>query len=101
MNCLSWHDRWTVPSLAEARKKTGKCFLGGIREIPFFDAEHRQVRQSLLVDGTAAEIEQHVREAIVQVAGKGLILGPGCVVDQLAKTGNIRAVRNAVETAVS
>ncbi|MBP2075863.1 uroporphyrinogen-III decarboxylase [Oceanobacillus polygoni] len=33
VNVLNWHDRWVSPSLAEARSKTDKCLLGGIREL--------------------------------------------------------------------
>lgn len=97
-NCINWHDRWTVPNLAQAREKTGKCLMGGIREIPYYDEKHRTIRNNLLVDGTIDEVETHVREAIEQVNRKGLIIGPGCVVDQLACDDNIRAVRRAVSS---
>lgn len=95
VNCLNWHDRWVSPSLAEARKITGKCLLGGIREVPYFDENNRIIRKSLLVDGSVSEVESHVREAIKEVGGKGLILGPGCVADQEAPEKNIYAVRRA------
>ncbi|GGL51746.1 uroporphyrinogen decarboxylase family protein [Sporolactobacillus putidus] len=95
VNCLNWHDRWVSPSLAEARKITDKCLLGGIREVPYFDEHNRIIRKSLLVDGSVNEVENHVREAIREVDGKGLILGPGCVADQEASEKNIYAVRRA------
>lgn len=95
VNCLNWHDRWVAPSLAEARKKTLKCLIGGIREVPFYDEHDHVVRGSLLNVGTADEVEKHVKEAIEQVNGKGLILGPGCVADQDALERNIFAIRRA------
>ncbi|MCO7126529.1 hypothetical protein NIE88_12210 [Sporolactobacillus shoreicorticis] len=95
VNCLNWHDRWTSPSLAEARKRTNKCLLGGIQEAPYFDVHHQITKKSLLVDGSVNEVELHVQEAIQEVNGKGLILGPGCVADQEVSEKNIYAVRKA------
>lgn len=95
VNCLNWHDRWISPTLAEARKITDKCLLGGIREVPYYGENSQVVKKSLLVDGSVSEVENHVREAIDEVQGKGLILGPGCVADQEAAEKNIFAVRRA------
>lgn len=95
VNCLNWHDRWISPTLAEARKITDKCLLGGIREVPYFDEFNKVIRKSLLVDGSVSEVENHVKQAIDDVNGKGLILGPGCVADQEALEKNIYAVRRA------
>lgn len=97
VNCINWHDRWTFPTLSQAREKTNKCLLGGVREVPYFDENRNIVRQSLLVDGTVEEVEEHVKEAINQVGGKGLIIGPGCVADQSSSDDNIRAIRRTVE----
>lgn len=98
VNCLNWHDRWVSPSLAKARTLTNKCLLGGIREVPYYDENKRITRNSLLIDGTVSEVENHVREAIGDVDGKGLILGPGCVIDQDTPERSIYAVRRAVTT---
>lgn len=43
------------------------------------------------------EIIKHVREAIDQVDGKRLIIGPGCVVDPKTSEENLHAIREAVE----
>lgn len=96
INCLSWHDRWGSPSLKEARAITDKALLGGIREIPYFDENGNKIRESLLVSGSIPEVKQHVFEAIEQVDGKGLLIGPGCVASQLSKESNLFAVRSAV-----
>ena len=42
-------------------------------------------------------ITAHVKDAIEQVDGKGLILGPGCVVNPKASEENLRALRKATE----
>lgn len=96
VNCLNWHDRWSSPSLSEARAFTNKCLLGGIREVPYYDASGNLIRGSLLNEGTVEEVEQHVREATDAVGGRGLILGPGCVADQKVLEKNLYALRRAV-----
>ncbi|NLH00590.1 MAG: uroporphyrinogen decarboxylase, partial [Clostridiales bacterium] len=95
-NVINWHDRYTSPSLAEAREKSQKVFLGGLREIPTFvgSALHYE---SVLASETPEFIKNHVREAVQMVNGKGLIIGPGCVVDPKAPEENLLAVREAVE----
>lgn len=100
VNCLSWHDRWTLPSLQEARKITNKCLLGGIREVPYYDENKRVIRNSLLLDGTVSEIENHVKEAIEQVNGKGLIIGPGCVANQNTPETSIYALKRGITNSV-
>lgn len=96
-NCLNWHDRHTEPSFEDARKKTSKCFLGGIREVPYFvDGVLRY--NSIMANSSAEEIERHVLEAINQVNGKSLMIGPGCVTDPRTSEANLYAVRRAVES---
>lgn len=96
VNCLNWHDRHTWPSLEEARKITDKCFLGGIQEVPFF-VDGVLNYDSIMARSSKDEIIKHVREAIDQVDGKGLIIGPGCVVDPKTSEENLHAIREAVE----
>ncbi len=96
VNCLNWHDRWVSPTLAEARKITDKCLLGGVREVPYYNQTGKIERESLLVSGSVAEVENHIYEAIEQVDGKGLIIGPGCVADQYSVDRNLYAIRRAV-----
>lgn len=100
VNCLSWHDRWTPPTFQEARKRTNKCFLGGIREVPYYDKNKQVIKNSLLLDGTVNEIENHVREAIEQVNGKGLIIGPGCVAPQNTPETSIYALKRGIANSV-
>lgn len=97
VNCINWHDRWTPPTLVEARKKSQKCFLGGIQEVPYFNEYGKIVKPSLLNIGSVDEVEKHVLEAIEELNGIGLIVGPGCGANQFVPEKNIYAIRRAVE----
>ncbi len=95
-NCLNWHDRYTEPNFKEARKKTSKCFLGGIQEVPYF-VDGVLKYNSIMSGSSPEQIEKHVLEAVNQIDGKGLIVGPGCVTDPRTKEENLYAVRKAVD----
>ena len=75
------------PSLAEARKLSGKAVMGGL--------EQRRV----LVGGPPDAIEEQVREAMVATGGRGLLLAPGCSVPPQAPDANLRKVMEAVAAA--
>ncbi len=94
VQALNWHDRSVAPSLKEARQLTDKALIGGLHELPNEDGT-----PSILVSGTVNEVENHVREAIDEVDGKGLIIGPGCVASQEVPDANIYALRTAVSLA--
>ncbi len=96
-NCLNWHDRYTEPSFEAARQKTEKCFLGGIREVPRL-VDGVVNYDSILATRSPETIEKHIHDAIRQVHGRGLIIGPGCVADPRTKEENLFAVRRAVDT---
>lgn len=96
VNCINWHDRWSHPTLEEARKLTDKCLLGGIREAPYYNENGEKIRDSILVSGSVAEVEQHVQQAIVAAGETGFILGPGCVADQDLPEKNLYALCRAV-----
>ena len=94
-NVINWHDRYTEPSLAAAREKCSKVFMGGLREIPTIVGSKLHY-ESVLAEENPDYIKKHVSEAIAMVNGKGLIIGPGCVVDPRASEDNLHAVREAV-----
>ncbi|MGJ0845096.1 uroporphyrinogen decarboxylase [Tissierella praeacuta DSM 18095] len=96
VNCINWHDRHTFPSLSEARKKTDKCFLGGIQEVPYF-VDGVLNYDSIMARSTKEQILEHAKEAIEEIDGKGFILGPGCVVDPKTAKENLKALRESVE----
>lgn len=95
-NVLNWHDQHTFPSLGEARGITGKALLAGIAAAETV-VDGKKVRDDITLTGTPETITAAVRKAIASVDGKGLLIGPGCVVDQYAKEENLMAVRRAVE----
>ena len=84
-NSINWNDRWCGPSLAEARKLTHKCLIGGIHEEQFLN----KVDYSVLY--------AHVREAIESAGGRGFMLGPGCTIYEDTPLENYFAVRMAAE----
>ncbi|HLO30830.1 MAG TPA: uroporphyrinogen decarboxylase family protein, partial [Anaerolineales bacterium] len=81
---VNWHDRETLPSLAEAQKLFSGVTCGGMR-------------QDTLVYGNQAEVHKEAADAIQQTNGKRFILGTGCVVPVIASHGNISKARESVE----
>lgn len=95
VSCINWHDRHTAPSLAEARKISNKCFLGGIQEVPYFVGNVLHY-DSILATKNAEDILAHAKEALHSIGDRGLILGPGCVADPKTPEENLHALRQAV-----
>ncbi|MEA4847944.1 MAG: uroporphyrinogen decarboxylase family protein [Clostridiaceae bacterium] len=83
-NCINWHDRWTSPNMAEARKLTDKCLLGCINE-------------KWLSTAKAEEVRGHVREGVLAAGRTGLMVTPGCVAQLDTPAINFYAARLAVE----
>ena len=71
-------------------------FLAGIRAATKL-VDGKEVRDDIVKDGTPEEIIAQIREAIDSIQGKGLMIGPGCVVAQDCSEDNLKAVRKAVE----
>lgn len=65
VQALSWEHLHAPPSLAAARKLTGRCFIGGI------DEKHPDFAHP-------DELEAQVATALRETNGEKLILGPGC-----------------------
>lgn len=82
VDCVSWHDRETPPTLVEAAALT----------IPFAGLD----QNGPAVRGTPAEVIAEARAAIAAVSGQ-LILAPGCTFPLTAPVENLRALREAVE----
>lgn len=85
VQALNYHDREAGPSLAQMRKKTNKCLVGGI------------AHTTTLVKGTPADIDAQVQDAWKQVKHRGLILGPGCVASLEAPEANVLQLRRSVD----
>jgi uroporphyrinogen decarboxylase len=87
VQAVNWHDRGaTGPSLAEARKIWSGVFIAGL--------DHEG--GGAFVKGVPDEAAAQARDAIEQVEGKQLILGPGCVTHLGTPEANIDAVRQVV-----
>lgn len=95
-NVLNWHDRYTTPTLRDARALTQKALLGGIA-LEKHEEKGELVTHDILYEGTADDVTRQIQEAIRQVDGKGLIIGPGCSVSQWVSDENLKAARKAVE----
>ncbi len=85
VQALNYHDREAGPSLAEVRKRTRKCLIGGIGE------------NTTLVHGTLADVDAQVQDAWRQVGHRGLILGPGCVASLESPEADVLQLRKSVE----
>jgi uroporphyrinogen decarboxylase len=82
VNCINWHDRWVEPSMADARKLTDKCLLGGINEKWLEYAHHE-------------EVAEHLRQAVSAAGRNKLILTPGCCIEMTTPEISLYAVRVA------
>lgn len=88
VHIINWHDRETLPSLADARAsatfKSGHASVlcGGLG-------------RDTLTYGTSAQIQLEAADAVQQTGGHGLILSTGCVVPVIAPYGNFVAARGA------
>ncbi|UCC63820.1 MAG: uroporphyrinogen decarboxylase [Anaerolineae bacterium] len=78
VDALSWHDRETPPSLAEARQQTDLALVAGLD-------------RDLLRTGPPEAIAAQVRDAIAQTGGRGLILAPACVMAPDTPEAHLRA----------
>ncbi len=85
VQALNWHDRQEYPSLAEARKLTDKCLIGGLDE------------KGPISTGTPEQVTAQVRATIAEAGERGLMIGPGCVAYPDTPAQNIDAARLAVE----
>ncbi len=82
---VNWHDRWTKVSLADARKLTDKCLMGGINEREFMHE-------------TPDTIRDHIKFAVDMAGKKGYMITPGCVAKLDTPEINFYAARVAAET---
>jgi uroporphyrinogen decarboxylase len=84
VDALSWHDRETPPSLAQARERTDLAFMTGLD-------------RDLLRAGPREAIAAQVRDAIAQTEGRGLILAPACVMHPDTPEDHLQAVVDALQ----
>ena len=76
----NWDDRATPPSLAQAAAMVPGAVIGGLHQ-------WRTLR-----DGTPEEAVAETQDAVAQTQGRGLIVGPGCVLPMNTPDANVAAV---------
>ena len=82
---LSWSDRLAGPTLAEARRLTDKCLMGGWNE------------RGALATGPAEAIRAEAEDAVAQTGGRKLILANGCSVPDDTDERWLRLGRQAAD----
>ena len=79
-NAWNWDDRATPPSLAQAAAVVPGAVIGGLHQ-------WRTLR-----DGTPDAAVAEAKDAVAQTNGRGLIVGPGCVLPMNTPDANVAAV---------
>jgi uroporphyrinogen decarboxylase len=87
VHAMNWHDRLTTPRLGDGHRRFAGAVVGGL-------SEHRTL-QAGPPDAVAAE----VRDAIAQTGGRGVMIGPGCVLPLATPDAHLAAVVAAVKAA--
>jgi uroporphyrinogen decarboxylase len=87
VHAMNWHDRLTTPRLGDGHRRFAGAVVGGL-------SEHRTL-QAGPPDAVAAE----VKDAIAQTGGRGVIIGPGCVLPLATPDAHLAAVVAAVKAA--
>jgi uroporphyrinogen decarboxylase len=82
---VSWSDRLTGPSLAEAWALTGKSMMGGLFE------------RGPITRGGEAEIAAEIADAIAQTGGRRLVLANGCSVPDDTPERWLQVTRDLVD----
>ena len=82
-DAISWEDRLAGPTIAEAKKATDKCLVGGV--------DHYAALKCV-----PEVIIKQSKEAISAAGGRGFILAPGCTFFKGTPSENIMAMRQAV-----
>ena len=86
VDAINWHDQDTPPSLKEALDLFPGVVVGGVS----FD--------KTMFLGTPDQVRAEVEAAIEQTGGRRHIAGCGCCIPITTPMGNIRAMREAVES---
>jgi uroporphyrinogen decarboxylase len=80
----NWDDRRTAPTLAEGQRQVRGAVIGGLDQ------------WATLRDGTPEGAVAEAEDAIAQTSGRGLIVGPGCVLAMNTPDDNVAAVVRAL-----
>jgi len=86
VHVVNWHDRETLPDLADGKRRISAAVCGGI------------CRETLSL-GNPESVRIEATQAIESLNGQGLILGTGCVVPVIAPRANLKEARACVDFA--
>lgn len=86
-HALNWHDRRTAPDLGDGQRRSTGAVVGGLGE------------GHTLLTGPPDAVTAQVRDAVAQTGGRGVILGPGCVLPLATPEEHLSAVIAAVRAA--
>jgi uroporphyrinogen decarboxylase len=81
---INWHDRFTPPTLGEAKNQFKGIVCGGLRQ------------WDTMVLGTPEMVRTEALQAIQETEGQRFILGTGCVLPITAPQGNIIAACQSI-----
>jgi len=87
VHAINWHDRLTAPRLGDAHGRFSGALVGGLSE------------SRTLLGGPPEAVAAEVRDAIDQTGGRGLMVGPGCVLPLATPDAHLTAVLTAVKAA--
>ncbi len=80
----NWDDRLTPPALGQAKAQVPGAVIGGLNQ------------WATLRDGTPEASAGEATDAVRQTDGRGLIVGPGCVLPMNTPDANVAAVVRAL-----
>jgi uroporphyrinogen decarboxylase len=85
VHAINWHDRLTAPGLSDARARFAGTLVGGLSE------------GRTLLRGPADAVTAEVRDALAQTGGRGIVIGPGCVLPLATPDAHLTAVVTEVK----
>ncbi len=88
VDVVSWEDRETPPSLADARRWTDRVLMAGLS------------RGELFTAGSPDAVTAQVRDALAQTSGRGVIVAPGCVLPTASSPQLLDAILATAQGAV-
>ncbi|MGB9682860.1 MAG: uroporphyrinogen decarboxylase family protein [bacterium] len=83
-NTVTWSNRLTLPTLAEARRVYSGCIAAGLNEED-------------IIRYTPGDVKKEVLKSIVEAGANKLIIAPGCAVPTETSKENLSAIKEILE----
>lgn len=87
VDVVSWEDRETQPSLADALQRTDRVLMAGLS------------RGQMFIEGSANDVAAQVHDALQQTGGRRVIVAPGCVLPITASPELLDAILTSARSA--